>query len=230
MAWSTSPKSSPRWPAPDRVGASAIALAGELCDTGQVLILARHGRTASNAESRLQGDSDIPLDEVGKLQAENVGAYVRERWDVDTVFTTSLQRSQQTAVLAGFSSDMIEVDDRWREISFGEFEGQKVEEVVPDLGSRWGNDINYRPKGGESLPSLHTRVAEACAELTERAADENVLVVTHATPIKSAVIWATGGDPAMILKLWVYPGSVSVLDNWGGNAVLLEFNRLIHTS
>ncbi|MXW76328.1 MAG: histidine phosphatase family protein [Acidimicrobiaceae bacterium] len=194
-----------------------------------MLILARHGRTASNAESRLQGDSDIPLDEVGELQAKNAGAYIRDRWDIDTIFTTSLQRSQQTAVLAGFSPDILEVDDRWREISFGEFEGQKVEEVAPDLGTRWRADINYRPKGGESLPSLHTRVTEACAEMTERAADENILVVTHATPIKSAVIWATGGDPAMILKLWVYPGSISVLDNWGGSAVLLEFNRHIHT-
>lgn len=195
-----------------------------------MLILLRHGRTASNAEARLQGDSDIPLDEVGRLQAEQAGAYIRDRWDIDTVFTTSLQRSQQTAVLAGFSSDILGVDDRWREISFGEFEGRKVEEVAPDLGTRWRADINYKPEGGESLPSLHNRVAEACAEMTIRAADENILVVTHATPIKSAVIWATGGAPEMILKLWVYPGSISVLDNWGGSAVLLEFNRHIHTS
>ncbi len=189
----------------------------------------RHGRTASNAESRLQGDSDIPLDEVGRLQAEHAGTYIRGRWDIDTIITTSLQRSQQTAVLAGFPPDNLEVDDRWREISFGEFEGRKVEEVAPDLGTRWQADINYKPEGGESLPSLHARVAEACAEATERAADENILVVSHATPIKSAVIWATGGRPSMILKLWVYPGSVSVLDNWGGTAVLLEFNRRIHT-
>ena len=190
----------------------------------------RHGRTASNAESRLQGDSDIPLDEVGRLQAEHAGAYIRGRWDIDTVITTSLQRSHQTAVLAGFRPDSLEVDDRWREISFGEFEGQKVEEVAPDLGTRWQADINYKPEGGESLPSLHARVAQACAEATERAADENILVVSHATPIKSAVIWATGGHPSMILKLWVHPGSVSVLDNRGESAVLLEFNRRIHTA
>lgn len=195
-----------------------------------MLILLRHGRTASNAEARLQGDSDVPLDDVGKIQAEQAGAYIRDRWEIDTVFTTSLQRSRQTAVLAGFSADTLGVDDRWREISFGEFEGRKVEEVAPDLGTRWRADINYRPKGGESLPSLHDRVAEACAEMTVRAADENILVVTHATPIKSAVIWATGGAPEMILKMWVYPGSVSVLDNWEGSAVLLEFNRHIHAS
>lgn len=190
----------------------------------------RHGRTASNAEARLQGDSDIPLDEVGKLQAARAGAYIRQRWNINTVVTTSLQRSQRTAELAGFSLDSQVIDDRWREISFGEYEGHKVNEVVPDLGSRWLADINYAPDGGESLPSLHARVAEACTEMTKRAATENILVVTHATPIKSAVIWATGGRPKMILKLWVYPGSVSVLDTSGGSAVLLEFNRRIHTS
>ena len=190
----------------------------------------RHGRTASNAEARLQGDSDIPLDEVGRLQAEHAGAYIRGRWDIDTIITTSLQRSQQTAEIAGFSPDTYAIDDRWREISFGEYEGRRVNEVVPDLGSRWHSDINFRPEGGESLSSLHARVADACKSMAERAAEENVLVVTHATPIKSAVIWATGGGPAMILKLWVYPGSVSVVDYMSGNAVLLEFNRRIHIS
>ena len=195
-----------------------------------MLILLRHGRTANNAEARLQGDLDVPLDDVGRLQAELAGEYIRERWTIDATVTTSLQRAQQTAELAGFSPDTCEVDDRWREISFGEYEGQRVKEVVPDMGARWHSDINYRPQGGESLSSLHARVAEACAEMTERAINENVLVVTHATPIKSAVIWATGGGPAMILRLWVHPGSVSVLEYIGGRAVLLEFNHRIHTA
>lgn len=194
-----------------------------------MLILLRHGRTANNAEARLQGDLDVPLDDVGRVQAERAGEYIRKRWTIDETITSSLQRTRQTAELAGFSPDICEVDDRWREISFGEYEGQRVKEVVPDMGARWHSDINYRPQGGESLSSLHTRVASACVELTERAINKNVLVVTHATPIKSAVIWATGGGPAMILRLWVHPGSVSVLEYIGENPLLLEFNRRIHT-
>lgn len=192
-----------------------------------MLILLRHGRTVNNAEARLQGDLDVPLDEVGKIQAQQAGEYIRERWKIDSTITSSLTRSRQTAELAGFMPAAHEVDDRWREISFGEYEGQKVSEVVPDIGTRWHTDINYRPKGGESLSSLHVRVTEACGEIAQRVADENVLVVTHATPIKSAVIWATGGGPAMILRLWVTPGSVSVIQNKLGNLALLEFNRRI---
>jgi broad specificity phosphatase PhoE len=197
------------------------------CQAAQVLILLRHGRTAQNAESRIQGRSDSPLDEVGIVQARRAGEYIRDRWAIDSVVTSSLLRSRETAEFAGFGADMCRIDDRWREIGFGEFEGRKLDEVVEDLGVRWHADIGYHPEGGESLASLHARVAEACIEVTERAANENILVVSHATPIKSAVIWATGGHASMILNLWVNPGSVSVLDRRGGNVVLAEFNRQI---
>ena len=196
-----------------------------LCNTSDVLILLRHGRTANNAEARLQGDSDIALDEVGELQAERAGEFIRSRWQINTVVTTSLQRSQQTAELAGFSSRIHEVDDRWREISYGEFEGRRIGELDPDLGVRWQRDVNYRPAGGESLASLYVRVADACRSMVERAAEENVLVVSHATPIKSAVIWASGGAPTMILNLWVYPGSVSLIDYPNGRPLLSGFNH-----
>jgi broad specificity phosphatase PhoE len=192
-----------------------------------VLILLRHGRTADNAQGRIQGVSDSPLDPVGVEQARRAGEYIRDRWSIDSVVTTSLLRSRQSAEHAGFAADRHKIDDRWREIGFGEYEGRRLDEVVAELGARWHADIDYRPVGGESLASLHARVAEACAVVTQRSRDENVLVVSHATPIKSAVIWATRGHPAMILNLWVTPGSVSVLDERGGNVVLAEFNRQI---
>ncbi len=197
------------------------------CHTGRVLILLRHGRTVDNAEARIQGVSDTPLDPVGIDQARLAGAYIRDRWSIDAVVTTSLQRSRQSAEHAGFAPERHEIDDRWREIAFGEYEGRKLDEVVGELEARWHADIDYRPAGGESLASLHARVAEACAEVARRSTTENVLVVSHATPIKSAVIWATRGHPAMILNLWVNPGSVSVLDHRAGNVVLAEFNRQI---
>lgn len=192
-----------------------------------MLILLRHGRTPKNAAGRLQGDLDAALDDVGVAQAARAGAYIRDRWDIDAVVTSSLQRSRQTAEYAGFESALHTIDDRWREIGFGEYEDRKLSETVDELGARWRADLQYEPPGGESLSSLHTRVADACLEVVQQARTENVLVVSHATPIKSAVIWATGGHPSMIMNLWVNPGSVSVLDHVGGNVVLAEFNRQI---
>jgi broad specificity phosphatase PhoE len=71
---------------------------------------------------------------------------------------------------------------------------------------------------------MHGRVAEACAELADRAVGRNVLVVTHATPIKSAAVWALGGPASMILGLWVNLGTVTVLDSLGGEFLVREFN------
>ena len=192
-----------------------------------MLILLRHGRTQNNAESRLQGSIDPPLDEVGRAQAQRAGAYIRAHFDIDTVVTSSLRRAVETVQHAGFGPTPSEVDDRWREIDFGEFEGRKVHDTVADLGARWHADITYAPAGGESLATLHERVAIASAELMHRTQDETILVVSHATPIKSAVIWATGGTPSMILNLWVGPGNVSVLRNQFGATMLTEFNRRI---
>ncbi len=193
-----------------------------------MLILLRHGRTANNAQARYQGDLDVPLDEVGEQQAKRVGEFIRERWRISSVVTSSLRRSQQTAALAGFAKQ--EVDDDWREISYGEFEGARINEVDPDLGTRWQNDVNYHPQGGESLSCLFARVSKACEKLSLRAAKENLLVVSHATPIKAAVVWATGGTPTMILNLWVYPASVSVIAYPHATPLLLGFNHHFPTA
>ncbi len=190
-----------------------------------MLILLRHGRTAINASAKVQGDTDAPLDEVGIDQARLAGEYIRSRWDVQTVITSSLIRSRDTAAHAGFGPDQCRVDDRWREISFGAYEERKVADVIGDLAGKWERDIHFAPEGGESLAALHDRVAAACADVIEEAETRNVVVVSHATPIKSAVIWATGGTASMINNLWVDPATISVLDRTFGAVVLREFNR-----
>lgn len=189
-----------------------------------MLILLRHGRTPNNAASRLQGQFDSPLDEVGVAQAEAAGRYLRERFSIDHVVTSSLERTRETARHAGFGGDGVEVDDRWREIDFGEYDDRSIGEVITELHTRWRADIGYEPAGGESMAAMHDRVSEACRAVAELAVDANVLVVTHATPIKSAAVWAMGGSAGMMLSLWVNLATVSVLDHLHGEFMLREFN------
>ena len=189
-----------------------------------MLILLRHGRTPNNAQARLQGQFDSPLDDVGVEQARRAGSYIRRRWDIDTVVTSSLTRTRETAEHAGFDLDRTIIDDRWREIDFGEYDQRKIGEVITELGARWRANIAYEPTGGESMAAMHERVVDACVDLADRAADENVLVVTHATPIKSAAVWALGVPPTMILNLWVNLATVSVLSEVHGEFILSEYN------
>lgn len=195
-----------------------------LCDTREVLILLRHGRTPNNAQARLQGQFDSPLDEVGEAQAVAAGRYLRDRFDIAQVVTSSLTRTRETARLAGFGGDDVVVDDRWREIDFGEYDDRAIGEVIVDLHQRWRDDPHYEPGGGESMVTMHDRVSEACAGLADAARHQDILVVTHATPIKSAAVWALGGEPAMMLGMWVNLATVTILDQLHGDVLLREFN------
>ena len=166
---------------------------GLLCDTAPVLILVRHGRTPANAAGLLQGRLDQDLDEHGRDQAIATAAYVRAFADIDLVISSPLKRAMQTA--EAFAEPVV-VDDRWMELSYGDYEGTPHRDVPSVVWQQWRDDPNFEPPGGESLATLDVRVRAACADLLDRAAASNVVVVSHVSPIKSAVGWAlhTGVD------------------------------------
>ena len=189
-----------------------------------VLILLRHGRTPNNADARLQGQLDSPLDEVGRAQARRAGEVLRQRWDVDRVITSSLQRTRQSAEEAGLSHLPTTVDDRWMEIDFGAYDDRRIGEVMATLGEAWARDIEYVPEGGESMGHMHRRVGTALDELLPHDPDETIVIVTHATPIKSVVAWVMGGGAEMILKSWVNLGSITTFAPAPAGLLLNEFN------
>jgi broad specificity phosphatase PhoE len=152
-----------------------------------VLILLRHGRTPANAARLLQGRIDQDLDEVGIEQAAAAFEYISSTCKVDAVIASPLKRAQQTAEAFGMS---IEVEDRWLELSYGEYEGTPHGEVPSEVWRKWRDDPTFAPVGGESLAALGVRVRSACDDLVERAAISNIVVVSHVSPIKSAVAWA----------------------------------------
>ena len=189
-----------------------------------ILILLRHGRTPNNAQARLQGQFDSPLDKVGFEQSAVVGRALRERWPVDRVVVSSRRRTQQTARAAGLADVPTTIDERWMEIDFGSYDGRRIGEVMAELGAAWASDISYEPPGGESMARLHERVGEAIAEIAEEASKRNIVVVTHATPVKSAVAWLLGGGAEMIMRLRVSLASVTAFGPVAHGLVLTEFN------
>lgn len=184
----------------------------------------RHGRTPNNAQARLQGQFDSPLDQVGFEQSAVVGRALRERWSVDRVVASSRHRTRQTARAAGLGDDAVTIDDRWAEIDFGSYDGRRISEVMAELGAAWASDIAYVPPEGESMAALHERVGEAVAEISEEAVTRNIVVVTHATPIKSAVVSLLGGSAEMIMRLRVSLASVTAFGAVAHGLVLTEFN------
>ena len=195
-----------------------------------MLIFLRHGRTAYNAEGRLQGQYDSPLDEVGWAQATAVGVHIREHYDVARVITSAMTRTRQTVEAAGLLQLPTTVDDRWREIDFGAYDQRRIQDVHVNLGAKWAEDPEWTPDGGaESMATLHRRVGAALVDVLlahDRVArDQAVLVVSHATPIKSAIAHAALGGPPMILRLHIGLASVSTVARNNGVLVLTSFNE-----
>lgn len=184
-----------------------------------MLYLVRHGRTSANREGLLQGRLDPDLDEIGHRQA---AAIAEQIGDVDVVISSPLQRARQTAA---YFSDELVIDDRWIEIAYGEYEGVPVGEVPPDVWQGWRTNTEYRTRGGESFGNLDERVREACAELTERIADENVVVVSHVSPIKAAVAWSLGVTMDIMFHCHLSQASLCRIDVGRFGPLLHSFNE-----
>lgn len=187
-----------------------------------MLILARHGRTDANARRLLLGRLDPPLDELGRVQARRLA----ERLDsVSRVVTSPLRRARDTA--AAFHAP-ITVDERWIELDYGSYDGMKLSEVPSDLWRAWRDDTGIAPPGGESLDAVGLRVAEACDELADEAAEADVVIVSHVAPIKAAVAWALGTDQRVVWRMFLQPASISRIATDAQAPVVHTFNETSH--
>jgi broad specificity phosphatase PhoE len=170
-----------------------------------MLLLARHGRTALNAQGLLQGRVDAPLDDVGAEQAAALGRVPSIR-AASRVVCSPLGRARQTAEAMGLP---VTVDERWIEIDYGPLDGTPLSEVPASVWSSWRADPSWAPEGGESLTAVGERVAAACADLVEEAAERDVVVVSHVSPLKAALGWALGAGDAVAFRIHLAPASLN---------------------
>ncbi|MNM11695.1 Phosphoserine phosphatase 1 [compost metagenome] len=153
------------------------------------IILARHGITDWNSRRRYLGSSDIPLNEQGRKQAEEIGEAMAQ-YGLEAVFCSDLRRASDTALevqqavkeTEGINLPLIP-DARLREIGFGSIEGWTYEEAMkgyPDEVTRWYENPDHIPPpgGAETLAMLRDRVSKFMQELSEQPYS-CVLVVTH---------------------------------------------------
>jgi broad specificity phosphatase PhoE len=194
-----------------------------------VLILVRHGESTANAEGLLLGRTDAELTEKGRIQAAGVRQLLTT--PIRSVRSSPLLRARTTADLLGLDQ-ATEIDDRWIEVDYGEFEAQPLSGVPAEVWQQWRTDPGFRPAGGETLVEVDQRVAGACEELFAtkgsgaRAADGDVVVVSHVTPIKAAVAWALGASAGLSWRLHLHTASVTRI-GWGNGAPVLEsFNEV----
>jgi probable phosphoglycerate mutase len=195
--------------------------------SGQI-VLVRHGRTALNAQGRMQGRLDEPLDEVGERQAAALAKYLSsELGPDDLVVSSPLQRAVRTAEMIANGRE-VRIDDRWIELAYGEFDGRHQSEIPADTWARWRRDDDFSPPGGESLRKVSERVVGACTELLDRAVGRRIVIVSHVSPIKAAIVWALGANSSLSWRMRLDTAAVSRIAVAGEATSLTSFNETHH--
>jgi broad specificity phosphatase PhoE len=187
-----------------------------------VLIVVRHGRTAANAAGLLLGRQDPPLDLLGIEQAGRVAAEVGH---VDRVVSSPLRRARETA--AAFDA-AVEIDERWAELDYGEFDGLPPAQLGEATWAKWRSDPEFAPPGGESIAALTARVHNACEALCDDARERTVVVVSHVSPVKAALAWALGVGPEVAWRSYLDPASITRISIGRAGPVLRSFNEVAH--
>ena len=135
------------------------------------LLLARHGETDWNRQLRIQGSSDIELNELGRRQAQSLAQELTDV-ELDAIYASDLSRARATAAAVAAAHGLeVRLDPRLRERSFGSWEGLTREDIAElPPGSR---------HDGESDEAVRERMLAAVTEIAAAHPGEQVLIVSH---------------------------------------------------
>ncbi|HEY5111752.1 MAG TPA: histidine phosphatase family protein [Acidimicrobiales bacterium] len=191
-----------------------------------VIIFIRHGQTTTNAQSLLVGRSDPPLTELGERQARALAPYLR---GVRDVWVSPLVRALSTAALA--LPDLTPViREPFIEVDYGELDGQPLSVLTGEQWRAFEHDHDIAFGGGESLASVDQRVHEELDALLGdqssllHSSHEHLAIVSHVSPIKSAVIWALGVSGSVTWRMRLNNGSLTTVATRSGVPSLVNFN------
>lgn len=193
------------------------------------LLLIRHGQTNWNLEQRFQGQSDIPLNETGRKQAQALAEQLAAE-PFDAVYSSDLQRATETADIIRKSG--FQPDARLREVNFGDWEGLTYDEIKskhPDTLAAWESDIfKNAPPHGETLEGLAIRVQSMLDELREKHDDQTVLIVAHGGVLQTLICLALKLPPTMYWQFHLSTASLSEVAFYPAGAILNSLNDTSH--
>lgn len=141
------------------------------------ILLTRHGQTDWNVAGKIQGMTDIELNETGIKQAEATREKLLD-YDIDLIIASPLKRAKRTAEIIGSGRNIpIIIDDRIQERAFGKYEGKTTKEM--DFDEVWNYKLNIHYENAESVGELFDRVNGFLKDIKQSYQDKTVLLVTH---------------------------------------------------
>jgi broad specificity phosphatase PhoE len=172
------------------------------------LVMLRHGQTDYNAGSRMQGQLDTELSDLGRDQAVAAAEVLAKRQPL-LIVSSDLRRALDTALTLGERAGLpVQVDTRLRETHLGDWQGLthlEVDAAAPGTRQAWRDDARWAPHGGESRVDVAARSLPLMAELVSQQSEWGV-----EEPDRPVVLVAHGGlIAALTAALLDLP-----VDNW----------------
>jgi broad specificity phosphatase PhoE len=186
------------------------------------LYYVRHGLTDWNSAGRLQGRHDVPLNDIGRVQAAQCGAILRDLLACDGVtaaqcgyVSSPLVRARATMEIMratlGLPSLGYGIDPRLAEISFGDWEGLTYAEVIARaadvVARREADKWNFRPPGGETYQEVALRAGAWYATL-----ERETIVAAHGGIARALIAWLKIEPPEAAVHHSIDHGVVYVLE------------------
>jgi glucosyl-3-phosphoglycerate phosphatase len=163
----------------------------------RLLVMLRHGQTDFNLGSRMQGQLDTELRELGRAQAVAAAEVLAKRQPLFIV-SSDLRRAYDTAIALGERTGLpVQVDSRLRETHLGDWQGMthaQVDAAAPGARQAWREDASWAPHGGESRVDVAARSLPLVAEL-----------------LRNEPEWGAVDEPARPVVLVAHGGLIAAL-------------------
>jgi probable phosphoglycerate mutase len=158
----------------------------------------RHGETAWNVDTRIQGQLDISLNDKGRWQAAQAGRALASE-SMDAVVSSDLSRAYETALAVAQPHGLtVQIDHALREREFGDFQGKTFAEIEaqhPEQALLWRKRVpDFAPQGGESLMVFRERVVQCLHRIVAQFPSQHVVIVSHGGVMDVIYREATGLD------------------------------------
>jgi probable phosphoglycerate mutase len=202
------------------------------------IIAIRHGETAWNVDTRIQGQLDVALNDTGLWQARQAARALGSE-SIAAIYASDLSRAFETARAIGEAVGVQPVaTSALRERHFGIFQTRtwaEIEESWPDQAQLWRQRVpDWAPEGGESLLTLRARIAQTVQDLAQRHVGQQIVLVAHGGVMDVLYRLATGqdlqaprtwnlGNATLNRLLWT-PQSITLV-GWGDDAHLQHAAR-----
>jgi probable phosphomutase (TIGR03848 family) len=183
-----------------------------------LVLLVRHGQTPTTGKLVPGRAPGLHLAEEGRRQADAVAKRIAELPRIAAVYTSPLDRAQETAERIARGRGLApQVDADLTECDPGEWTGAALEQLVkqPEWRAVQHHPSGFRFPGGESFMDMQLRVVAAIDRLAARHRSEAIVAVSHAEPIKAVAAHALGLHLDLFQRIAIVPCSVTAIA-WGG--------------